>query len=99
MLPEDHPFIGFGVAQPGLLAVADRPRLQELIHPLALADLRAVRLERAALRAERARDVHEHVGIPRASQEYLLDLVTLEALGQELGKDRVGFRRGKDGVE
>ena len=51
VLPEHHPLEGLRVAQPGFLAVADRPRLQELIHPLALAHLRAMGLERAALGA------------------------------------------------
>ena len=62
-LAEHHPLEGLRVADAAALAVAHRPRLQELIHPLALADLRAVGLERATLRAERAADVHEYVGV------------------------------------
>src|SRR5437764_14425219 len=73
-LAEDHALERLGVAEAAALAVAQRPRFQELIDPLALADLRAVRLERAALRRQRAGDVHEGVGGERAADEHLLHL-------------------------
>src|SRR5207237_565859 len=56
VLAQHHPLEGLGVAQPvaRALAVAQRPAFQELIDPLAFADLRAVGLERAALGGERS---------------------------------------------
>src|SRR5437763_16859853 len=98
-LAEDHALERLGVAEAAALAVAQRPRFQELIDPLALVDLRAVRLERAALRRQRAGDVQEGVGGERAADEHLLHLVGLQTFGQQLRKDRAGLRRRKDGVE
>src|SRR5438128_6805387 len=82
-----------------LLAIAKRPRAQELLDPLALAHLRDVRLERGALERERVADVDVGVQWDRAADEDFLHLVRLETFSQELREDDARFRRGKHRVE
>ena len=69
------------------LAIAQSPRAQELVDPLALSHLREVRLECLALERERVGDVDVGVGRDGAADEDLLHLVRLEAFREELLED------------
>src|SRR5207247_1849093 len=70
--------VGLGVLDARALAVARRPALQQLVHPVSRPDLRDVRPERRALERERVADVDPGVWRDRAGEEDLFHVVGLE---------------------
>src|SRR5262249_53914769 len=97
--PERHALEALGVLHAGFLAIVQRPCAQELVDPLALADLRDVGAERLALDRDRVGDVDVGVGWLRAADEDFLHLVRLETIREQLLEDHARLGRRKHGVE